>query len=66
MAETLLQKINTGNSVIGARAGELSGPRRLVVPYVHEMSNDCKIVVSRYGVPIVFSASNRLTNCAPE
>lgn len=60
VAETLLKKMKHGGSKDAAKSLVCS-QRTEVVPYMHKVTLSLKKVASRFNLPLIFSATNKLT-----
>lgn len=64
VAEALLRKLKGSAKRKTADEGA-PGKKPEVVPYVHKVSHNLKKVANRHGVPLVFSAPNKLAQLCP-
>lgn len=63
--ESLLQKLKASTANVKAHSKERERVKPEVVPYVHRLSHNLKKVATRYGIPVVFSAPNKLAQLCP-
>lgn len=65
MVESLLQKLKSTAASGKTHSKERERVKPEVVPYVHRVSHNLKKVATRYGIPVVFSAPNKLAQLCP-
>lgn len=61
VGQSLLNKVRGGPQCKKDR----STKRPIVIPYLHQISYNLKKVAQSYGVPIVYSAPNKLAELCP-
>ena len=65
VVESLLQKVKASAAGAIRHLEERDRVKPEVVPYIHRVSHNLKKVATRYGIPVVFSAPNKLAQLCP-
>lgn len=65
VVESLLHKFKASAATANAHSKQRKWMKPEVVPFAHRVNHNLKKVATRYGIPIVFSAPNKLAQLCP-